>query len=90
VAGTVPQMRPDRDREGRSVTATITCDHPLFDPLWLATAEFYRLNIQRYYQSGISSDLWADGIEHAYQLALALDVDVSVIEDWRKTAMESL
>jgi hypothetical protein len=83
-------MSTNRNSTGRRVTATITSSHPLFDPLWLATAEFYRLNVQRYHQSGISSDLWADGIEHAYQLALALDVSVSVIEDWRKTAMESL
>jgi hypothetical protein len=72
------------------VTATITTDHPLFDPLWLATAEFYRLNVERYHSSQIGSDLWADRVEDAYQLCLALDVSVCVIEDWRTTAMESL
>jgi hypothetical protein len=67
----------------------ITPDHPLFDPLWLATADFYRLNVERYHRSGIRSDLWADRIEDAYQLALALDVPVSVLNDWYQVAVES-
>jgi hypothetical protein len=82
-------MPTNRNSAGRGVTATITPDHPLFDPLWLATAEFYRLNVGRYYRGSISSDLWACQIEHAYQLALALDVNVGTINDWHQVAVES-